>query len=166
MTQAIEAIEDFQEEDTMKGMYISFSIGDTPYALEIRHVMEIISVQVITQVPQMPKYVKGIINLRGTIIPVVDLRLRFNYEEKPYDERTCIIVISVEDLDVGLIVDEVQDVAAISDELIAAPPLARSAGQNNYVSGVARIGGVNRLLIDTRKLLGLQVQENLKETIA
>lgn len=166
MTQAIEAIEDFQEEDTMKGMYISFSIGDTPYALEIRHVMEIISVQVITQVPQMPKYVKGIINLRGTIIPVVDLRLRFNYEEKPYDERTCIIVISVEDLDVGLIVDEVQDVAAISDELIAAPPLARAAGQNNYVSGVARIGGVNRLLIDTRKLLGLQVQESLKETIA
>lgn len=159
MTQAIEAIEEMQDEDTMKGMYISFSIKDIPYALEIRHVMEIISVQAITPVPQMPEYVKGIINLRGTIIPVVDLRLRFNYAEKEYDERTCIIVISVEDLDVGLIVDEVQDVAAISEELIAEPPLARTGGQNSYVSGVARIDNVNRLLIDTRKLLGLKLPD-------
>jgi len=86
-----------QDEDTLKGKYLIFSMGKEQYGMEIRYITEIIGIQPITEVPEMPDYVKGITNLRGKIIPVMDARLRFRKETREYDDRTCIIVIDTND---------------------------------------------------------------------
>ena len=82
-----------QQEDTLHGRYLTFSIDDEIYGLQIRFVTEIIGVQPITKVPEAPGFIKGIINLRGKIIPVIDMRLRFNKQPIEYDDRTCVIII-------------------------------------------------------------------------
>ena len=92
-------------EDVMRGKYLTFLVGDVGYGIEISYVVEIISVQEITMVPHTHDYVKGIINLRGTVVPVVDMGLRFGQGEIPHTEKTCIIVLSMDDLSVGIIVD-------------------------------------------------------------
>src|SRR5690554_6663806 len=109
---------DFEEilEDTLHGKYLTFAIGNEAYGIEIRFVTEIIGLQPITEVPEVPKYVKGIINLRGKIIPVIDVRLKFRKEPIPYDDRTCIVVIALDTLVVGLIVDNVAEVVSIGDD--------------------------------------------------
>ena len=84
-----------QEEDTQKGKFLTFSLGNESYGLEIKYVTEIIGIQPITEVPELPEYIRGIINLRGKIIPVMDVRLRFKKPFNEYNERTCIIVIDV-----------------------------------------------------------------------
>ena len=88
--------ETFQmEEDTQKDKYLTFSIGNEDYGIEIKYVTEIIGIQVITEIPELPNYVKGIINLRGKIIPVMDVRLRFKKEPLAYNDRTCVIVVDI-----------------------------------------------------------------------
>lgn len=108
-----------QEEDTLKGKYLIFSIDNGLYGIEIRYITEIIGIQPITVIPGMPHFVKGITNLRGKIIPVIDARLRLNKAERKYDDRTCIIVLHVNEITTGLIVDSVSEVIAIADEDIA-----------------------------------------------
>ena len=97
-------------EDTQKDKFLTFSVENENYGLDIKHVTEIIGIQGITQIPHQPHYMKGVINLRGKIIPTMDIRLRFNKEERSYDERTCIIVLNVNELDVGVVVDRVLEV--------------------------------------------------------
>jgi purine-binding chemotaxis protein CheW len=97
-------------------------LGEEEYGIAIGYVTEIIGLQSITEIPELPHYVKGIINLRGKIIPVMDVRLRFNKEAKEYNDRTCTIVIEVRDITVGLIVDAVAEVASITSENIVPPP--------------------------------------------
>lgn len=99
--------EDYIEEDTLKGRYLIFTLDKETYGVEIKYVTEIIGIQTITEIPELPEYVKGIINLRGKIIPVMDVRLRFKKEPKEYNDRTCIIVLDIRDLTIGLIVDRV-----------------------------------------------------------
>ena len=84
-----------EEEDTQKDKYLTFSLGDEVYGIDIRVVIEIIGIQKITNVPEVPDYVRGIINLRGKIIPVVDMRLRFRREYREYTDRTCVIVVEI-----------------------------------------------------------------------
>lgn len=100
------------EEDTLKGRFLTFRLANEDYGLEIRYVTEIIGIQKITEVPDMPCFVKGVINLRGKVIPVMDVRARFSLPERDYDERTCIVVVNVEEKSVGLVVDKVNDVAS------------------------------------------------------
>lgn len=107
-----------KEEDTQSGKYLTFPLGNEVFGIEIKYITEIIGIQTITIVPEVPKYVKGIINLRGKIIPVVDVRLKFNKEEAEYNDRTCIIVIDIKDITIGLIVDCVSEVVDITDENI------------------------------------------------
>src|SRR6056297_1474388 len=104
-----------QEEDTQKGKHLIFDLEGEYYGLDIRYVIEIIGMQKITMVPELPDYVKGIINLRGNIIPVIDVRKKFNKEEKDYTDRTCIIVIQVNEISIGLVVDKVSEVLTISE---------------------------------------------------
>jgi purine-binding chemotaxis protein CheW len=137
----------------MHGKYLIFLVGDASFGIEIRHVMEIIGVQEITPVPHTHEYVKGIINLRGTIIPVVDIELRFGYEEKAYTDRTCIIVLHMDNMSIGLIVDEVRDVVFIDDENIQPPPRAGEDGlKNTFVKSIGLADGEIEQMLDIRKI--------------
>lgn len=143
-----------QEEDTQKGKFLTFLVGKEEYGIEIKYVTEIIGgIQAITDVPDVPDNVKGIINLRGKIIPVMDVNLRFKKEPKEYNDRTCIIVIDIEDLSVGLIVDYVAEVLSIPDEDIVPPPSARVGFHHRYIKGIGKVGSSVKLLLDCDKLL-------------
>lgn len=142
-----------EDEDTLKGKYLIFEMGSELYGMEIRYITEIIGVQPITEVPEMPEYVKGITNLRGKIIPVMDARLRFKKEERAYDEKTCIIVLSADAATAGLIVDGVAEVLTLRDEDISPPP-EMSRGGHQYVKGIGKTGESVKLLLDCAKLLG------------
>lgn len=140
------------KEDTLKGKYLIFSMGEELYGIEIRYITEIIGVQPITEVPEMPDYIKGITNLRGKIIPVIDARLRFRKAVRAYDDRTCIVVLDTDGIPVGLVVDSVSEVLSMEDEDIAPPP-EFAAGRNKYIQGIGKSGGVVSLLLDCRKIL-------------
>lgn len=142
-----------QHEDTQYGRYLTFSIDGEIYGLQIRFVTEIIGVQPITKVPEVPDFIKGIINLRGKIIPVIDMRLRFKKQPIEYDDRTCVVIIDTHELVAGLIVDQVADVLTIGDENIAPPPSHKSGIRNKYISGIGKIDGQIKLLLDCEMLL-------------
>ncbi|HWQ79824.1 MAG TPA: chemotaxis protein CheW [Anaerovoracaceae bacterium] len=139
--------------DTLEGKYLIFAIEDELYGMEIRYITEIIGIQPIAEVPGLQKdYIKGITNLRGKIIPVMDVRLRFNKPERAYDKRTCIIVIDTNDSSMGLIVDRVAEVVPIPDDEIVPPP-EMGKGKNKYIKGVGNAEGNVRLLLDCERLL-------------
>ncbi len=144
--------EEEQEEDTLKGKYLIFSMGSEMYGIEIRYITEIIGIQPITEIPRMPGYVRGITNLRGKIIPVLDARLRFKKPIREYDDRTCIIVLETNNIYIGLIVDSVSEVLALRDDEIVPPPGISKGGQN-YIKGVGNAEGGVKLLLDCEKLL-------------
>ncbi|HPU63031.1 MAG TPA: chemotaxis protein CheW [Mobilitalea sp.] len=144
---------DLTEEDTQKGRYLIFTIDKESYGIEIKYVTEIIGIQSITRVPEMPEYIKGIINLRGKIIPVIDVRLRFNKESNDYSDRTCIIVVDIREMSVGLIVDSVSEVASINDDDISELPHINKDNQNRFVKNIGKLGNEVRLLLDCHRLL-------------
>ena len=105
-----ENVEDIMEfEDTQKGRVLTFSLDKESYGIDIKYVIEIIGMQSITKIPELPDYIKGVINLRGKIIPVIDVRLKFKKEGKEYNDRTCIIVVDINGISIGLIVDSMLD---------------------------------------------------------
>ena len=136
--------------------YLTFVLGSVYYGLDIQHVREIIGMQQVTVVPDVPPFIKGVINLRGKVIPVMDVRRRFHMESRPYDERTCIVVIHVGDWLVGLVVDTVSEVLDIPRGDIEPPPEAFGFGQrqDHFIAGMGKVGDDVRMLIDARKLLG------------
>ena len=150
------------EEDTQKGKYLTFSLGKEVYGIEIKYVVEIIGIQAITEVPELPNFVKGIINLRGKIIPVIDVRLRFKKEPKDYNDRTCIIVVDIDEISVGLIVDTVAEVLAINEQEIVPPPELSKGGQNKYIKGIGKVSGEVKLILDCEKLLSGDEVESIK----
>jgi len=141
-----------QEEDTLKGKYLVFFIDNELYGIEIRYITEIIGIQPITVVPETPPYIKGITDLRGKIIPVMDARLRLNKEERKYDERTCIIVLDFNGRSAGLIVDDVSEVMVINEENIAPPPEVNTSGRR-FLEGIAKVDGKVILLFDLENTL-------------
>lgn len=141
-----------QEEDTMKGRYLTFSLDNEVYALKISYVTEIIGIQPITVVPELPDYIRGIINLRGRIIPVMDVRIRFNKDFKEYNDRTCVIIVDINDTSIGLIVDSVAEVIGIPETDIVPPPEMNQEG-NRYIGGIGKVGSELKLIVDCQKLL-------------
>lgn len=137
--------------DDLNGRFLTFYIGDAVYGIALIHVIEIINIQTITRVPNVPNYIKGIINLRGKVVPVLDVRLKFNLEERAYDDKTCIIVIVVNDMNVGLIVDSVSEVSTIDESNRAVPPEIGVAASNKYLESVAEVDGRIILNIDFQK---------------
>ena len=136
-------------EDVMEGKYLTFLVGDVGYGIEISYVVEIISVQDITLVPHTHAYVKGIINLRGTVVPVIDMGMRFGGSEVIYTDQTCIIVLSMDDMSVGILVDGVQDVTDIEDANIQDPPTTTgNAIKNHFIKAVGVSAGDVKQLID------------------
>lgn len=151
------------EEDTQKGRFLTFSLDKETYGIEIRYVTEIVGIQTITEIPELPEYAKGIINLRGKIIPVMDVRLRFKKEPRAYNESTCVIVIDIDDISIGLIVDSVAEVLSIPEEgIVEAPKINRSLS-SRYVNYIGKVGDDVKLLLDCERLLSDDELEDLKD---
>lgn len=150
-----------EEEDTQKGKFLTFCMGKEDYGIEISCVKEIIGIQDITEVPELPDYIKGIINLRGKIIPVMDVRLRFNKEPKEQNDRTCIIVIDIGEVSIGLIVDTVAEVISISQDDLIAPPQITNGKQNKYIKAIGNVRGDVKLILDCVRLLNEDQIENI-----
>ena len=151
MQQVVDA-EGRGERDTQDDLYLTFTIGSEVYGIGIEFVKEIIGIQSIAEIPDFPEHIRGVINLRGKIIPVMDVRLRFRKPAQGYDARTCIIVVDILGTSIGLIVDRVAEVVAIPEQEIAPPPEInrREAG---YIQGIGKAGGEIKRLLDLRILL-------------
>ena len=138
--------------DEMENMYLNVYIGQEVYGIEIRYVLQILGLPEINAMPEMPLYMKGFINLRGNVIPVVSMRERFGQFEEAYTERTCVVIVQVGSREIGLIVDAIKETITIEPEKISPQPTTTSTG-NAYILGIAQLGGsdVSRL-IDVQKL--------------
>ena len=136
------------EDEIQKEQYMTFKCSDEIYGISIKYVNEIIGLSQITKVPETQDYLIGLINLRGKIIPVIDVRIRFGKEPLEYNDRTCVIVIDVKSTVIGLIVDAIDEVAtpppSVSDLAIQA---------KKYVFGIGRVNGEVKLLLDPDKLI-------------
>jgi len=135
------------------GKYLTFSLADEEYGLEILKVREIIGVMDITAVPGTPQFVKGVINLRGKVVPVLDLRLKFNLPEKQRTEETCIIVVSVGTVETGIIVDKVSEVMNIAGEDIEDTPSFGANVETDFILGMGKAGGRVTILLDIDQVL-------------
>lgn len=148
------------EEDTQKDKFLTFSLGSEFYGIEIMYVTEIIGIQSITEVPELPDYIKGIINLRGKIIPLMDVRLRFKKEPREYNDRTCIVVVDIRGMFIGLIVDSVSEVMSIPEQDIVPPP-GMGKNSNRYIKGIGKVGDGVKLILDCNKMLNDDEVESL-----
>jgi purine-binding chemotaxis protein CheW len=150
----------------MEGKYLVFSLAEEDYGLSIRDITEIIGVQRITDLPDTPHYVKGVINLRGKVIPVIDVRIRFGIEPEEYTERTCIIVVNIRGNAVGLIVDSVAEVIDIPASQVEEPPKLNRGTGSRFINGLGKVGESVKILLDTQKLLYEEELEQLVEAAA
>jgi purine-binding chemotaxis protein CheW len=152
MNQAVAATSD------LVGKYLTFALGEEEYGVPVLKVREIIKMMDITSVPQVPRHVKGVINLRGKVIPVVDLRLKFSFAEHGYTERTCIIVVEValatSKVMMGIVVDAVSEVLTIAADEIEQTPEFGERVTTDYMKGVAKVKGKVKILLDLDRVLG------------
>ncbi|MCP4353528.1 MAG: purine-binding chemotaxis protein CheW [Desulfobacterales bacterium] len=144
---------DEDDEDTQKDRYLTFHLGGEVYGIEIYYVIEIVGMHRITGVPDMPEFVKGVINLRGQIIPIMDVRARFHMEPLEYNDRTCVIVVQLDENTIGLVVDTVDEVAVIPSDNIAPPPTVGRGAKSHYIQGMGKTGDEVKILLDVNKLL-------------
>ena len=131
-----------------EGKYLTFVLGEEDYGLEILKVREIIGMMDITPVPQVPNYVKGVINLRGKVIPVIDLRLKFGMEEIQQTTETCIIVVTIDNVLVGVMIDKVKEVLDIRQKDIEPAPRMGSSIKTEYILGIGKVGGQVKILLN------------------
>lgn len=151
-------IDDEEDGDSQKGKYLIFKLGPEEYGIDISKVQGIEEIQRITHVPDMPAYVKGVVNLRGDVFPVIDMRTRFGMEFRDYDDRTCLILVNVHGRRIGCIVDTVTVVSDVEDRNIEPPPTFKEKGQaERFISGLAKIGDEVKILIDTDLIIGDEV---------
>lgn len=153
MADMIQLEDEVLEQDTIKDMFFIFEIDGEDYGVEVSNVKEIISVPKITKVPQLPNFIEGIINLRGDLIGVLDVRKRFGKEPKEYDEETCIVVIIYNQYTLGLIVDSVKAAHTIDPENVAPPPNAKLNSYNQFIRNIGKVGDGVKLLLDLEKFL-------------
>ncbi|MBW2015251.1 MAG: purine-binding chemotaxis protein CheW [Deltaproteobacteria bacterium] len=141
-----------------EGKYLTFSLDGEEYGIGILKIKEIIGMMPITPVPRTPDFVKGVVNLRGKVIPVIDLRLRFGMEETEYTERTCIIVVEIEQesgqMVIGIVVDSVSEVLNIKEEDIEATPTFGTKLDTEYILGMAKMEGGVKILLNIEKTIG------------
>jgi purine-binding chemotaxis protein CheW len=140
-------------EETSSTTYLTFLIEHVCYALDIKHVTEIIGLQPITPIPNLPGFIKGVINLRGKVIPVMDVRARFAIHETAYHDRTCIIVVDVNASTIGLVVDAVSEVLNMKHAEIEPTPSLAESVEARCVSGLGKHGGQVKLILDVRSLI-------------
>ena len=153
---------DDEDDSYQENKYLLFNIGNEMYGINIMIVTDIIELQKITEVPDMPDYIKGVINLRGKVIPAMDLRLRFGMEPRAYDDRTCIIIVNVDNTSIGFIVDTVSEVKDILDSDIDPPPnFKKHTTRDRYISGLGKVEDEVKILLDVKKILDQDADLNL-----
>jgi purine-binding chemotaxis protein CheW len=159
MNQAVKIMED------KEGKYLTFTLAEEEYGIGILKIKEIIGMMAITTVPQTPKFVKGVINLRGKVIPVIDLRLRFGMESMDYTERTCIIVVEIDGtgntVQIGIVVDAVSEVLNINGKDIEDTPTFGTKLDTTYILGMAKMEGGVKILLDIDRVLKAEEVEML-----
>jgi purine-binding chemotaxis protein CheW len=160
---------DDDDDELVVDQYLTFHIGAEDFAIEVSSVVEIVGIQHITQIPDMPPFMRGVINLRGRVIPVVDVRRRFGLEDRAYDARTCIVVVNLAGVTTGLIVDTVSEVLSIPADLVSPPPSVQGNRRSRFVRGVGRVADGIKLLLDLDKFLLESERESIatiQETVA
>ena len=161
MSEALLNRQQEQDEQKKSGQFLTFWIDGQLYGISIEQVMQIIGVQKIVPMPQYPPYAKGIVNLRGDIIPVIDVRLRFHIAQAEYTERTCIIICSFNDMRVGFIVDAVDEVATIGEnERTSAPDIA-VGNHERFVTGIGKLSNKIILLLNIERVIRKEELEQL-----
>jgi purine-binding chemotaxis protein CheW len=155
------------DEDTLADKYLSFKLGMESYGIDIKNILEIVELQKIIEIPDMPDYIKGVMNLRGKVIPVMDLRKRFSLEDRIYDDRNCIIIVKISNVSVGMIVDNVDEVLEIPQENIEPPPRFKSkSGENKkFINGLGKVGEDVKILLNVEKILYEKEIEELSEIL-
>jgi purine-binding chemotaxis protein CheW len=158
MAGSIDSIDQAVKATTMKtGKYLTFSLEEEEYGIGILKVKEIIGMMPITSVPRTPGFVKGVINLRGKVIPVIDLRSKFDMKSIPYNERTCIIVVEIDASDttvlIGIVVDTVSEVLNIKEDEIEETPAFGTKLDTQYILGMAKMEGGVKILLNIDKVL-------------
>lgn len=157
---ALEALDDTNDDiNTLIHKFIVFRLGREEYALEALYVSEIVGMQFITIVPNVEQHIRGVINLRGKIIPVLDVRVRFGLSAKEYNDRTCIIICRHERYGTtGLIVDAVVEVSDITPDSITEPPKTIKGNQSKFLQGMAKHGELVRMIVSIDNLLASEYQ--------
>jgi purine-binding chemotaxis protein CheW len=150
-----------------EGKYLTFTMAEEEYGIGILKIKEIIGMMPITTVPQTPEFVKGVINLRGKVIPVVDLRLRFGIDSIDYTERTCIIVVEIEGQSgtvmIGIVVDSVSEVLNIKGDDIEETPTFGTKLDTDYILGMAKVEGGVKILLDIDRVLSAEEIADLEK---
>lgn len=168
MDESTEKINEKVKEITdREGKYLTFTLASEDYGIGILKVKEIIGMMSITTVPQTPEFVKGVINLRGKVIPVVDLRLRFGMEKIDYNDRTCIVVVEIEGesstIMIGIVVDTVSEVLNIKSDDIEDTPTFGTSLKTDYILGMAKTEGHVKILLDIDRVLSRKEIQELEE---
>ena len=136
-----------------EGKYLAFILDNETYGIEILRVREIIGLMDVTTVPQTPEYMKGVINLRGKVIPVIDLRLKFSMQEKEHTDETCVIVVEVNNTSIGIIVDSVSEVLEITRGEIEESPHFGQDIDTSYIMGLGKVKEKIVILLDIEEIL-------------
>ena len=156
----------YDDEDTMKDKYLTFHLAGEDYGIEIAFVTEIIGIQKVTEVPDMPDFVRGVINLRGKVIPVMDVRTRFKLASRDYDERTCIVVVNIADNAIGLVVDEVREVADIPADQVEPPPRTTKGASSRFIKGMGKMDDEVKIILNVEQLLYEEELERITDVAA
>lgn len=153
---------DETDDEIHENKFLMCKIGKEIYGIDIQHVTDIIELQRITEVPDMPGYVKGVINLRGNVIPVIDMRLRFGMDSKELDDRTVITVVNIKNYSIGFIVDTATEVQDIPEKNIdPTPTFQESREKNKYIAGLGKHDDQVIILLDMEKLVGREELESI-----
>ena len=161
MTDESQVIDQAIKETTIKtGKYLTFTLSEEEYGIGILKVKEIIGMMEITSVPRTPEFIKGVINLRGKVIPIIDLRLKFEMGEIPYNDRTCIIVVEMDSdsatILIGIVVDAVSEVLNIQESEIEETPAFGTQLNTDYILGMAKTEGGVKILLNIDKVLSIE----------
>lgn len=159
-------LESATESSATAGEYLTFTLGDEEYGIDILKVQEIRGYDAVTRIANTPDFIKGVINLRGTIVPIVDLRIRFNLGKVEYDEFTVVIILNVSDRVLGIVVDGVSDVITLMTNQINKVPEMVSSIDTKYLVGLGTVDGRMLILVDIERLMTsheMQLLENAAE---
>ena len=160
----MEAVAERTEKSTLEGKFLTFVLSNEEYGIEILKVREIIGLMDITSVPQTPDYMKGVINLRGKVIPVIDLRMKFSMPEEEHTQETCVIVVEVNGTSIGLIVDSVSEVSDIGSGEIENAPKFGQGIDTSFIMGLGKVKEKIIIMLDIDEVLSsdeLEIAEEL-----
>jgi purine-binding chemotaxis protein CheW len=151
-------------DDTQDNKFLTFILNNENFAIEIEYIIEIIGIQKITHIPDLPLFIKGIVNLRGKVIPIIDLRMRFGFEQIDFDERTCIIILNFNEQYYGIIVDRVLEVVFILEENIDNEAIKEFNVFNKFIKNVSKFNDKILANLDVEKVIDIKELSNINQS--